>query len=418
MHIFAHRTIVFRLWLALSAVGAICTTLAFGSYVWLSIGDDLAHAQQQTTAKIEVARSFGHLHEGGRPAGHGETPVDLGLQIEIFDDVGLVSERLSFGPELIREPVNRALLQDALEGTATRRMIRLNDGNFTPEAINHRDVLLGGRYGEERVVPLEAGGALRVIADYSEVTASSRTLIYRSIIAADLIIIGLLFGTWLLLRHFVATPLRQYSRLAMEMAVGQPTRMPTSGSENELDQLARAVNGMADALEYQATVDALTGLYNLRHLSSHLEALLADAAQTRESLSVIFGDLDNLKPVNDTYGHEAGDRVLRAVGEAILGWAGTSFFCWRLGGDEFVVALPRCGEDQAPAMAAELQKVVSSLLVPVADTNIRPSLSIGIATFPPDGSSAGTLLGIADRRMYAAKAARSVERRLAGTSAA
>jgi diguanylate cyclase (GGDEF)-like protein len=174
---------------------------------------------------------------------------------------------------------------------------------------------------------------------------------------------------------------------------------------------------MADALEHQATVDALTGLYNLRHLSSHLEALIHEARLARKHLSVIFGDLDNLKPVNDTYGHEAGDRVLQAVGNAIRNWAGKSFICWRLGGDEFVVALPGIGEDEAEGQAAYLRKVVSSLLVPVADTHVRPSISVGISSFPEDGSSAGTLLGIADRRMYSVKTTRA-EERLAGSPAA
>jgi two-component system cell cycle response regulator len=163
---------------------------------------------------------------------------------------------------------------------------------------------------------------------------------------------------------------------------------------------------MADALEFRATVDALTGLYNLRHLSSHLEALIADANTNGRPLSIIAGDLDNLKPVNDTYGHQAGDQVLIAVSKAILDWARPEFTCWRLGGDEFLIALPDTDEEAGILHAIALRRAIGSLSIPISDDYIRPTMSVGVASFPHDEVSAGALIGIADRRMYAAKALR------------
>jgi diguanylate cyclase (GGDEF)-like protein len=96
--------------------------------------------------------------------------------------------------------------------------------------------------------------------------------------------------------------------------------------------------------------------------------------------------------------------VLRAVGQAIRVWAGSLQTCWRLGGDEFVIALPNTDRDEALNQAALLGRAISSILVPIEDTQVRPSISVGIAICPEDGASAGTLLGIADRHMYAAKA--------------
>jgi diguanylate cyclase (GGDEF)-like protein len=181
---------------------------------------------------------------------------------------------------------------------------------------------------------------------------------------------------------------------------------------------------MADALEHQATVDELTGLFNLRHLSSHLEALINEAVQKAEPLSVVFCDLNNLKRVNDSYGHEAGDRMLQAVARTIQAWAGERGICWRLstGGDEFVVALP--GESGAEATRREevLRQAVASILLPVADSQIRPSISLGVSSYPEDGSSAA-IMGIADKRMYADKIGHGNDRRddgvrLANTTAA
>ncbi|MPZ49149.1 MAG: diguanylate cyclase [Dehalococcoidia bacterium] len=427
MHLLAHRTIVFRLWLALSLVAVVCTTFAFGIYAWLSIDDSIDSAHEQTEAKIKVvllaAARLGIGATGGAP-GEGSAAAELGIEaFALYDGAGQ-----TLAPGILRtsilgdQPIDPTLLSAALAGETRSRSIRISDVNHQPAEASPWRVLWGQRFGEEYAVPLSAlipdqPGAAHIVVTYPDLTTGARILVYRSVLAADLIIIALLIGAWLLLRHFVSTPLRSYSGLAMRIAVGEQVRMPAGGANDELGQLARAVNGMADALEYQATVDALTGLYNLRHLSSHLEALIVEAELDRKPLSVIFGDLDSLKPVNDTYGHEAGDSVLRAVGDAIHEWAGNKYTCWRLGGDEFVVALPDTGEDEALIQAAHLGKVVSSLLVPVQGTHARPSISLGISTYPEDGSSAGTLLGIADRRMYATKAMRGEERRAASTSA-
>jgi diguanylate cyclase (GGDEF)-like protein len=125
--------------------------------------------------------------------------------------------------------------------------------------------------------------------------------------------------------------------------------------------------------------------------------------------------MDNFKQVNDAFGHQAGDRVLRAIGNALRVWAAPSYTCWRLGGEEFVVAMPNVGEAEALVIAADLRGIISALAVPVADTLVRPSISVGVATFPIDETNPGSLLGIADRRMYAAKAMAAQDRNLPTT---
>jgi diguanylate cyclase (GGDEF)-like protein len=424
---------VFRLWLALSFVAVVCTTLAFGFYVWLSVRDDLNNAEEQTAAKVRVilaSTSRIRFEDSSFPELPGyEAGNDLGVQVEIFDASGRLVGQQTFGNRhLVNQPLDPGIVRQLAEGgpgkadVLTQRTVRIEESSFRPVSLSPADVIAGGDFGEEHVISLSRivpgqGGAIRVIAEYPHLTSNARTLIYRSIIAADLIILALVVCVWLLLRRFVSNPLRHYSGLAMRMAVGEAVRMPVNGRQDELSQLARAVNGMADALEYQSTVDALTGLYNLRHLSSHMEALIAQAKQTGQPLSVIFCDLDDLKPVNDTHGHEAGDLVLRAVGGAIHRWAGSEYTSWRLGGDEFVVALPNTSEAEALILSETLREAVASLVISVKAGQVIPSISLGISCYPEDGASAGTLLGIADRRMYGSKA-QAEERRLQGTPAA
>jgi diguanylate cyclase (GGDEF)-like protein len=171
---------------------------------------------------------------------------------------------------------------------------------------------------------------------------------------------------------------------------------------------------MADVLENKATIDALTGLNNLRHMSDHLEQLINQAVRDGQPLSLVVADLDHFKPINDTYGHAAGDRVLQAIGAAMLRWSRDEFICWRLGGDEFAIALPNNGSEPAAHHAESLRRLINSLSVRVQDGVVQPRVSVGVASCPQDGDSVGTLLGMADRRMYEAKRLYS----LAGAEAA
>jgi diguanylate cyclase (GGDEF)-like protein len=309
-------------------------------------------------------------------------------------------------------------LSSAIQAPAVRTFT-LKDGEAIPGPISALDVLKGGTFGEEHIIAVpdlfpEGDGYLRVFALYPDLSAEARELARNAAIGALLCLTAILAAMWPFLKHFVSRPLSSYSHLAMKIAVGEHVRMPAEGA-GELGELGRAVNSMADALQHQATVDALTGLYNLRHLSSNLEALIVQAGTDERPLSIIFGDMDNFKQVNDAFGHQAGDRVLRAIGNALRVWAAPSYTCWRLGGEEFVVAMPNVGEAEALVIAADLRGIISALAVPVADTLVRPSISVGVATFPIDETNPGSLLGIADRRMYAAKAMAAQDRNLPTT---
>ena len=155
----------------------------------------------------------------------------------------------------------------------------------------------------------------------------------------------------------------------------------------------------------RAQFDALTGLMNRLALEAQLADWIASAREEGRSamFAVLFVDLDRFKVVNDTYGHDAGDRLLCAIGRLLRDNVREDDLVARLGGDEFVVALPGLHDRQtAGAIAA---KLVDLLGIPfdVSGKMIHVSASIGIAVYPADGEDVSTLLTSADTAMYAVK---------------
>ncbi len=153
-----------------------------------------------------------------------------------------------------------------------------------------------------------------------------------------------------------------------------------------------------------ANFDPLTGLPNRRLLYEQGEAIFPLAQRQGRMAAVLFLDLDGFKAVNDTLGHEAGDQVLREVGQRLKASVRASDTVARLGGDEFVVFLPEV--DSREGAAAVAAKVVSALGLPYILGGVLPKVttSIGIAFFPQHGRSMETLLHSADSALYRAKA--------------
>lgn len=159
--------------------------------------------------------------------------------------------------------------------------------------------------------------------------------------------------------------------------------------------------------QHESHTDPLTGLANRRALARQVEAGLARAAHANATASVIVLDLDRLKEINDTYGHEAGDRALRAVGSVLKTTVRQSDVCARFAGDEFVVVLWDCTPDKEAPRVREMQSAVAIYpFEPRPGVLLSLSISAGPAQFPADGRSFEELLAVADERMYRDKASR------------
>jgi diguanylate cyclase (GGDEF)-like protein len=163
--------------------------------------------------------------------------------------------------------------------------------------------------------------------------------------------------------------------------------------------------------------DGLTGLFNRRHLDETLALELPHAERSAASLSLVILDLDNFKTFNDTFGHDAGDMVLRTLGEAITRSVRQDDLAFRYGGEEFVVVLPGTGAHQAAMLAERVRAAVEAIRLSYAGRPISGfSASLGVATFPESGETAETLILAADRALYAAKAGGKNQVMLAGAA--
>lgn len=154
---------------------------------------------------------------------------------------------------------------------------------------------------------------------------------------------------------------------------------------------------------HSAHHDLLTGLPNRRLFLDRLEQEVKRAKRSSLPLSVLFMDLDGFKEVNDSFGHEAGDRLLSDVAERLTNSVREVDTVARMGGDEFTVILTGAKEGKGTERVA--QSILDALVMPfqVAQEPVRISVSIGIAFYPQDASSPVALLEAADQAMYKAK---------------
>ena len=164
------------------------------------------------------------------------------------------------------------------------------------------------------------------------------------------------------------------------------------------------VRHLHQQLEFQAVTDPLTGLLNRRGFHQAVENTLLRSERTEQSLVLLYLDLDGFKRVNDSLGHDAGDRVLRWVSEQLQGGLRSYDIIGRMGGDEFTALLELEFPEQAAKISEKLIERVS-VCQQVDGLDVMLGVSIGIATFPDCGSDLNGLLRAADIAMYEAKRA-------------
>ncbi|MDQ3447889.1 MAG: GGDEF domain-containing protein, partial [Chloroflexota bacterium] len=134
-----------------------------------------------------------------------------------------------------------------------------------------------------------------------------------------------------------------------------------------------------------------------------IEREISRAARTGRAFCLLMLDLDDLKMVNDTYGHPVGDRVIRAITEVIRRSVRETDLAARYGGDEFVVVLPETESGGALTVAAKLRVDIAALVLRVDTRTIRTSVSVGLVSYPEDGVTLEQLMASVDAAMYESK---------------
>jgi len=156
-------------------------------------------------------------------------------------------------------------------------------------------------------------------------------------------------------------------------------------------------------LNEQAIRDPLTGLYNRRYLDTIATREMARCEREAQYLSIVIIDLDHFKQVNDTYGHQGGDEVLKRLATMLLEKIRATDVACRYGGEEFLLLLPNMPQDIGLLRADQWRSAFAAIAIPFGEFNIQATLSIGVATYPNNGASVEELIRCADVAMYRAK---------------
>lgn len=183
----------------------------------------------------------------------------------------------------------------------------------------------------------------------------------------------------------------------------------TWGMSKEITELKRMEKELERSnlkLQRLARVDDLTGLYNRRYFYEILEktfALYQERDVSKKTFALITIDVDNLKLINDAYGHPRGDDALRMVASALVTATSKTDTCFRVGGDEFMVMTQDCTPESASALATKLMSAVSAHAIPMSkDKFEKISISVGVASYK-EGRTLSELISEADKLLYKSK---------------
>jgi diguanylate cyclase (GGDEF)-like protein len=299
--------------------------------------------------------------------------------------------------EVFPEKLAKALLA----GVGNTRTLYTLDHNR--KYLTSTKYILGGRWLVLGMIPVD---------EVFQPISVLKNELYAVSIFSLFVITGLMW--WLMHRHLkplvVATG--QLRKMVFE---GAPLHELTVERNDEIGDLFQSFNKLQsevklshEALESQARKDFLTGLSNRRYFMELAEAALLRSERYTRPLSVFMLDIDHFKKINDTYGHQVGDEVLRHLSEIMQKALREVDIIGRIGGEEFAVLLPETTLDNATKVAERLREKISLHAIPlISGLPLHFSVSIGVAVLSSKGLNIDTLLNFADEALYEAKRERN-----------
>ncbi len=338
--------------------------------------------------------------------------VDLAFESAIAGPFALSEERNAIESAKTQWELAKLLAEDILE-------IREPVGNLTGASM----------------MPLLDNRIRRSVNDLGTVFSAARHEIDEEMEKADTLkqiqsyTIAGIFGLGMLAAALAATilarsvlkPVALLEEGARRFGEGVLSHRVKLSTQDEFGRLAASFNNMADKLKIAqeslselSIRDGLTGLYNGRELHRRLSEQVVHSRRYARPLSILMLDLDFFKAVNDNHGHQVGDEALKAVAVILRREVRSADLVARYGGEEFMVILPETKMSGAAAVAERIRAGIADSPIMVGpDLSINITVSVGVATFPPEaagGGSAGAisedgLIAAADQALYVAKKA-------------
>ena len=337
--------------------------------------DQIKKAHREVYALYEIARTFG-------------TSLDVEHTLEILvDKVGHV---VPFDTCIV-------YFYDDIKGFATARHV----AGKNIQKLAGRSIALGEGVTGFALANRSPVNQLHPSLDFTDINPEAG-IKYRSMASLPLFKDDVLLGAL----SVYSSDLEQYTDDHMRL-LETVTRLAS-------DALANAMQH-AEA-ESNALTDPLTGLPNARYLALRFEEEASRARRTDRTFQVVMLDLDEFKNVNDTYGHKAGDKMLREVAHIIEAQLREYDFLARYGGDEFVALVQEVVGAQVEELCARIESAVSKFELPLGKNRVaRVGISVGTATFGIDGETLDQLVVAADNEMYRVKSNHRVARLIPGT---
>ncbi len=225
---------------------------------------------------------------------------------------------------------------------------------------------------------------------------------YRSMTLVAVALVLLPTTLWLLTEPGSEQRVLALVTLAFASFVVRATR-ELSDSLQSLLRLRRELEIEHRIASKAARTDELTGLNNLRAFKEQADTMFAHTQRYSLPLCALLLDIDHFKQINDTYGHAAGDQVLQVVAQRLKTALREADLCGRLGGEEFAVLLASTDLHEALLIAEKLRLAIQDIVMPMIDSTLRVTISIGVARAHEDCPDTTTLLAQADAAMYQAK---------------
>lgn len=314
-----------------------------------------------------------------------------------IDDAGSYYYIVGRDGRLLFHPDKDRISEDVSANKVVQDLIRGNSGQERVVKLNGEEVLAG--YSS---VPANGWGVVRV--SRHSVMHDELNMHLKSILWYIVLPFGILLLTVIMVARELARPFVYLANLVSKIGkekVEIPERKPHWNREADLLTKTillalKDIQKQTDQLTQEAKTDSLTGLTNRRSFEATMDHWIA----ARESFSLIILDVDKFKYVNDTFGHLAGDEVLKKVAQVILDSVRPVDICCRYGGEEFVILLEKTTVKDAFMVAERVRRSVErgdvSTLTPI-------TVSQGIAHFPAHAQSSDELFHMADQALYQAK---------------